>query len=600
MTIVFAILAVTVLLFASGRLRLDLVALLAMLALLLSGILTPGEALAGFSDPLVMMIAALFVVSGAIFRTGLAERFGLLLGRLAGTGRVRATAVVMLGTGVLSGFVSTTGTVALLLPVVTTLARNAKLSPSLLLLPMAAGALFGGLLTLIATPPNIIVANQLAAAGLEPFGFFDFTPVGLVVLGVGTLAISLAGGRLLPSRAPVEGPADAVATVPGEELARGYAVGRVARLRVGPTSHLIGVSPAGAALRRNYGVNVVGIRRRFGRGGDVRRLPRTAEEPLRMGDELDVHGTPEAVARLSAEQRLELAADRTEPDAVLAEVLLTPRSRMIGRSLADVSFRSRYGVNVLSLRRHGEPVEGDLATTPLRFADTLLVAGSPRRIALLRDEPGDFVVVARAPGPPRTGRLSRREISALLVLAGMLALLTLEVVPAFSAVLLAAVSLVLLGAIDMTEAYREINWESVVLIAAILPMATALQKTGGMTFIVEHLLPVGAAGPTAMLIVLFVLTAVLSQFISNTATAALVAPVAMGAAAQLGVAPHPLLMTVAVAASTSFATPVATPANLLVMGPGSYRFSDYVRLGAPLQLLIGIVTVFVVPRIFPF
>ena len=598
--LVFSILTVTVLLFASGRLRLDLIALMALLTLSISGVLTTGEALAGFANPLVIMIAALFVVSGAMFRTGLADRFGRLLGHLAGTGRARATAVVMLGTGALSAFVSTTGTVALLLPVVTTLARNARMSPSLLLLPMAAGALFGGLLTLIATPPNIIVSSQLAAAGYEPFGFFEFTPIGLIVLLAGTAVLSLVGGRLLPDRAPVDGPADAVASIPGDELARGYAVGNVARLRVGAASPLVGVSPAGAGLRGKYGVNVVGIRRHHGRSGGMQRLSRTAEEPLRAGDELDIHGAPEALQRLSDEQQLDLVRDRTDPDALLAEVLLTPRSRLIGRSLADVSFRSRYGVNVLSLQRQGAPVNDDLATTPLRFADTLLVAGSPKRIALLRDEPGDFVVVARAQAAPRAGRPSQGEVAALLVLAGMLMLLTLEVVPPVIAILSAAVALVLLGAIDMTAAYREINWESVVLIAAILPMATALEKTGGMTLIVERLLPIGEAGPTAMLAVLFALTAVLGQFVSNTATAALVAPVALGAAVQLGVAPHPMLMTVAVAASTSFATPVATPANMLVMGPGAYRFTDYVRVGVPLQLLIGIITVLVMPLLFPF
>lgn len=600
--LVFAILAITILLFVSEKLRLDLVALLALLALTLTGVLTTAEALAGFSDPLVVMIAALFVVAGATFRTGLAERFGRLLGRLAGTGRARATAVVMLGTSVLSAFVSTTGTVALMLPVVTALARKARLSPSLLLLPLAVGALLGGLLTLIATPPNIIVANQLAAAGYEPFGFFDFTPVGLVMLAAGTLVLALFGGRLLPARAPVDRPAgtDGVASVPGEELVRGYDVGQIARLRVSAASSLVGVSPAEASLRQQYGVNVIAIRRRHRRTDELRRLPRTAEEPLQAGDELDVHAAPDVVARLQTEQRLELVRDRTEPEAVLAEVLLPPRSRLIGQTLADVSFRSRYGVNVLSLRRQGAAVEADLATTPLRFADTLLVAGSPRRVGLLRGEAGDFVVVARSQAPERRGRLSRRELVALLVLLGMIVLLVLELVPAFVAVLLAAVALVLTGTLDMTAAYREINWESVILIAAILPMATALQKTGGMALIVAQLQPFGAAGPLAMLAALFALTGLMGQFVSNTATAALMAPVALGAATQMGVSPYPLLMAVAVASSTSFATPVSTPAIMLVLGPGDYRARDTLRVGLPLQLLFGVLTVLVVPLLFPF
>lgn len=599
---VFVILALTILLFVSDRLRLDLVALLALLALALTGILTPAEAFAGFSDPLVVMIAALFVVAAGMFRTGLAERFGRVLGRLAGTGRARATAVVMLGTSVLSAFVSTTGTVALLLPVTTTLARRAGMSPSLLLMPMAIGALVGGLLTLIATPPNIIVSNQLAAAGYEPFGFFDFTPVGIVMLAVATTVLALLGGRLLPARAPVDRPvgADEVASVAGADLVRGYEMGRIARLRVTPGSPLVGASPAAAALRRRYRASVVAIRRTAGRSGDRYRVPRTAEEPLRAGDEIDVHATADALAVLGAEQGLEMMSEHAEPEAVLAEVLLTPRSRLIGRTLAEVSFRSRYGVNVLSISRQGAPLDGDLATTPLRFADTLLVSGAPRRIEMLRGEGGDFVVVARTREPERVGRLSRRERSALLVVAGMLVLLTLELVPPAIAVLLAAVGMVLTRCIDMRTAYGEINWESVILIAAILPMATALQKTGGLDLIVGALMPLGAAGPLAMLAVIFALTGTMGQFMSNTATAALVAPVAIGAATQLGVSPHPLLMTVAVAASTSFATPVATPANMLVIGPGDYQFRDFVRVGLPLQLLFGIATVIVVPLLFPF
>jgi di/tricarboxylate transporter len=600
--LVFAILAITILLFASDKLRLDLVALLALLALSLSGILTPGEALAGFSDPLVIMIAALFVVAGAIFRTGLAERFGRTLGRLAGTARPRVTAVVMLGTGLLSAFVSTTGTVALMMPVTTSLARNARLSPSLLLMPMAIGALLGGMLTLIATPPNLIVSEQLTVAGYEPFGFFDFTPVGLVMLAVGTLVLVLFGGRVLPARAPVDQPVGThgVMDVPGQDLVRGYAVGQIARLRVSAGSPLLGVSPAAAELRRRFHVNVIAIRRPHGHSGRRHRMPRTAEEPLLAGDELDVHATPDAVARLRSELRLELVSDRTEPHAVLAEVLLPPRSRLIGQTLVDVQFRSRYGVNVLSLRRQAAPVEKDLATTPLRFADTLLVAGSPKRIDLLRNEGSDFVVVARAQAESSRRRLSRRELLTLAILAGMLVLLTMELVPAFVAVLLAAVALVLAGSIDMAAAYEEINWQSVILIAAILPMATALQKTGGMDLVVAQLRPLGEAGPMAMLAGLYVLTGAMGLFISNTATAALVAPVAMGAALQMGISPYPLLMTVAISSSTAFSTPVSTPANMLILGPGDYRFGDFVRVGLPLQLLVGVVTVLIVPLLFPF
>jgi di/tricarboxylate transporter len=601
--LVFAILAVTILLFMSDRMRLDVVALLSLLALSLTGVLTPAEALAGFSDPVVVMIAGLFIVGGAIFRTGLAERFGRALGALAGTGRASLTAVVMVGAGVLSGFMSSTGTVAVMLPVTAALAWNARISPSLLLIPLSVGALLGGLLTLIGTAPNIVISNQLAASGFAPFRFFDFTPIGLVMLVAGIGFMVLVGGRLLPARASADGPAtaDGVTTVPGDELVRGYAVGQIVRLRVPRTSPLVGTSPAAAALRQKLDVNVVAIRRRHGPTGRVQRVARTSEEEFQAGDELDVQGPAAAIEELKEGYGVEPVGAPTEPEAMLAEVLLTPRSRLIGRTLADVRFRTRYGANVLSIRRQGEIVDGRLDTLPLRFADTLLVAGSPKRIELLRREPGNFVVVAQARGDEqRGGRLTPRQLAAIAVMVAMMALLTFDIVPAVIAVMLAATAMVLARCIDMEVAYRSINWESVVLIAAILPMATALQKTGGMVVMVALLEPVGAAGPLAMLAALFLLTGVLSQVISNTATAVLIAPVAIGAAAELGVSPYPLMMAVAVAASTAFATPIATPVNMLVLGPGAYRFGDFLRVGVILQLVLFAITLLLVPLLFPF
>jgi di/tricarboxylate transporter len=599
--LVFVILAVTIVLFVSDRLRLDLVALMALSSLLLTGILTPAEGLAGFADPAVIMIAALFVVGAAMVHTGLAERFGRAIGRTAGSRRARLTATLMLGTTAISAFVSTTGTVALMLPVTAALARNARISPSLLLMPMSVAALLGGLLTLIATPPNIIVSEQLAAAGFEPFHLFSFTPVGVAMIGLGLAVLVPLAGRLLPARAPVDRPAgaDGVARLPGAELARGYDIGKIARVRVPARSPLVGSTPQQMRLRQRYRVNVLSIRRAR-RGDRRRRLPRTAEEVIAADDELELKGDAEAITRLCDVLGLELVGFRTESDAVLAELVLLPRSRLIGKTLVDVRFRTKYRANVLSLRREGRIFEGDIATEPLRFADTLLVAGSPRRIEELRGEAGDFVVVAQTAELRSEGGLSRHEALTLAILAGMMALLAFDLLPAVVAVLLAAVCLVLTRCVDMETAYRSMNWQSLVLIAAMLPMATALQKTGGVDVVIGLLAPLLAAGPTALLTGTFVLTAVLGLFISNTATAVLVAPVAMGAAAQLGVSPYPIMMTVAVAASTSFATPVATPVNLLVIGPGEYTFGDFARVALLVQALALLLTVLVVPLLFPF
>ena len=600
--VVFAVLGVTIALFISDRLRLDLVALLALLTLLVTGILTPAEGLAGFADPAVIMIAALFVIGAGMLHTGLAERFGRAIGRVAGTGRARLTAVLMLGTAVISAFVSTTGTVALMLPVAAALARNAKISPTVLIMPMSTAALLGGLLTLIATPPNIIISEQLANAGFQPFHLFSFTPIGLTMLAVGLVVLVPLAGRLLPPRAPVDRPAGAggIARVSPRELAEGYAIGEIARVRVPPGSRLVGRSAAELGLRRRYGVQVLSVRRRVRLGARRERLAKTAEQVIAPDDELELTGGVDGVKRLCEEVGLELIGFRSESDAVLAEVVLLPRSRLIGKTLVETRFRTRYHVNVLSLRRGNRTHEGDIATVPLEFADTLLVAGSPRRIEELRSETSDFVVVSQSAELSSKAGMSKREAVTLAIIVGMIAFLAFDVLPAVVTVLLAAVAMVLTRCVDVETAYRSMNWQSVVLIAAMLPMATALQKTGGVDYVVILLAPVISAGPLPLLIGIFLVTAVLGQFISNTATAVLIAPVALGAALELGVSPYPVMMTAAVAASTSFATPVASPVNLLIIGPGQYNASDFARVGLLVQGAVLLATILVVPLLFPF
>ena len=600
--LVFLILGVTIALFISDRLRLDLVALLSLLSLLVTGILTPAEGLAGFSDTAVITIAALFVVGSAMLHTGLAERFGRAIGRLAGTGRARLTAVLMLGTAMISAFVSTTGTVALMLPVAAALARNARLSPSVLLMPMSVAALLGGILTLIATPPNIIVAQQLAAAGFEPFHFFSFTPIGITMLAIGLAVLVPLAGRLLPARAPVDAPAGAggVARISGEELARGYEIGEIARVRVPATSPLVGETVAGLGLRKRYGVNILSVRRCARPGGRRERRPRTAEEVIEADDELEMSGGADAVARLCDETRARprripehlgrgprrgrppapLEADRQDADRREVPHPL-PRERPLAPP-RRTTVRGRHRDGTARVRRH----------PPRRRA--------PDRIEELRSESMDFVVVAQTTPFISEGRLSRREATTLAILVAMVGLLAFDVLPAVVAVLLAAVALALTRCVDMETAYRTMNWQSLILIGSMLPMATALQKTGGVDVVIALLSPVFSAGPIQLLAGIFILTAVLGQFISNTATAVLVAPVAIGAAAQLGVSPYPIMMTVAIAASTSFATPVATPVNLLVIGPGQYKAADFARVGLLVQALVLVATLVVVPMWFPF
>jgi di/tricarboxylate transporter len=614
MLIVFGLLAIIIILFVSDRLRLDLIAIMGLLALMLLDILTPQEALAGFADPVVLIIAGLFVVGGALVQTGVADRMGTWLGRVAGTREVSLIVIIMAVAALLSGFMSSTGTTAVLLPIVVSLARDARISPSKLLIPLAVASLLGGILTLIGTPPNLVVSNQLVSEGLAPFGFFSFTPIGLIMLVIGVGFMALVGRFLLPDRqreelifADEEG-ADGNGEISIRDLAETYQLpGHLFRLRIRRSSPLLGRTLADADLHNRYNVTVLQIQHR----ADKYSLPGppqpvTADTILEAFDILHVQGSPQNVRRLSRELDFTITADESGGQAIaqemgMVEVLLTPRSRLIGRTLAQVSFRAKYGLTVLGIRRMGELLEGRIIDVPLQFGDMLLVEGTWDRVRVLRRDARDFIVVGQPAEMAEAERPVRLGPVAVAIMLGMLLLMTFEIVPTVTAVLLAAAALVLTGCLTMEDAYRNINWESVVLIAGMLPMATALQKTGGMAFIADGLTAsFGEMGPVAVMAGLFVLTAVFSQFISNTATAVLVAPIAFQTAASLGIAPQPLLMAVAVAASTSFATPVATPVNTLVLGPGGYRFADYAKVGVSLQLIMLVATLLFVPIFFPF
>ena len=617
MLIVFGLLAIIIILFVSDRLRLDLIAIMGLLALMLLNILTPQEALAGFADPVVLIIAGLFVVGGALVQTGVADRMGTWLGRVAGTNEVSLIVIIMVVAALLSGFMSSTGTTAVLLPIVVSLARDARISPSKLLIPLALASLLGGILTLIGTPPNLVVSNQLVSEGLAPFGFFSFTPIGLVMLVIGIVFMALVGRFLLPDRQKEEvtfaeeengSEANGSGAISIKDLAETYQLpGNLFRLRIRRSSPLLGRTLAEADLHNRYNITVLQIQHRadkFSLPGPPQ--PVTADTLLEAFDILHVQGSPQNARRLARELDFTITADESQGQAIaqemgMVEVLLTQRSRLIGRSLAQVNFRAKYGLTVLGIRRMGELLPGRIIDVPLQFGDMLLVEGTWDRVRVLRRDSRDFIVVGQPAEMAEAERPVRLGPVAVAIMLGMLILMTFEIVPTVTAVLLAAAALVLTGCLTMEDAYRNINWESVVLIAGMLPMATALQKTGGMEFIANSITTsFGEMGPVAVMASLFVLTALFSQFISNTATAVLVAPIAFQTAASLGIAPQPLLMAVAIAASTSFATPVATPVNTLVLGPGGYRFADYAKVGVSLQLIMLVATLLFIPIFFPF
>ncbi len=594
------ILATTLGLFLSNRLRLDVIALLALLALFLGGVIDVREALAGFSEPLVLMIAALFVVGAALFRTGVADAIGRRVERLAGAAPARLVVVIMLVTALLSAFLSSTGTVAVMLPVVLSIARSRGISPSQLLIPLAFGALLGGMLTLIGTPPNIVVSQQLAQAGLEPFGFFAFTPVGLVLLAAGVGFMALFGGRWVPQRVDAALQRANGSAGPGwRELFSEYGlVEHLSLLRVPVGSAIASQSITSTALRSGHGVTVLAMTSPTPAGPHTRKAG--PGSIIRAGDELYVTGAPHCVAEVLTHyglQKLESPRELPQPIS-LVDAVIPPRSDFAGKTLRELRLHSGVGVTVLAHRpAAGESAPPDL-DQPLRVGDVLLMTGGAKSLHQLAAERSNLVFLGPLPELPAAA-VARAPL-ALLIMFGMLVAMTAGWVPDVIAVLAAAVAMVLAGCLSMEQAYRSINWESVVLIAAILPMATALDKTGGLALAVEGLLGVSEQlGPLALMAALFVLTSVLSQLVSNTATAVLVAPVALQAAQASGLNPEPLLMTVAIAASAAFITPVASPVNTLVLNPGGYRFGDFSRVGVPMALLCLAITLLVVPRVFP-
>jgi len=492
-----------------------------------------------------------------------------------------------------------------MLPVVVSLAWNARLSPSKLLIPLSFASLLGGMLTLIGTPPNLVASNQAVAAGLPPLGFFAFTPVGLGMLAIGLAFMLLVGRHLLPSRAPAAAEETARSVISQAELANIYQLrGSLFRVRVPPASTLVGRTLAQAAVRQRYRITVLAKQRSVNNGVQTEIAePKTLIE---TNDTLFIRGYEAEVAEFIEAEGLimlpvSLGDDELLPSNLLfAEVLLTPRSRLIGKTLRDVRFYEHYGITVVAIKRLGEPLAADTAAIPLRFGDTLLIEGSSKNLDTLKNENRDFVVVAEPVDTGSKRRAAKRAPVAIAIMLGMLLLMTLEIVPIVIATLLAAVVMVLTRCLSMEDAYRGINWESIVLIAGILPMATALDKTGGMQLIVSSLGGLAEYGPLVMLGALFVITSAFSQVISNTATTVLVAPIALQLALALGVSPYPFLMAVAIAASTAFTTPIASPVNTLVLGPGRYRFGDFFKVGISLQLLLLVAALLLIPLFFPF
>jgi di/tricarboxylate transporter len=772
--LVLGILAAAVTLFVTEWVRVDLVALMVLVSLAISGLITPSQAVSGFSNPAVVTVWAVFILSGGLARTGVAGMLGRQVLRLAGDSEGRLIMVIMLTAAFLSAFMNNVGVAALLLPVVMDISRRTRRAPSKLLIPLAFSSLLGGLMTLIGTPPNILITASLEEHGLEPFRFFDFTPVGAAVVIAGIAYMSLVGRKILPSRNPAR-------EMSGEEVDLDQVYSLKAGLfvlDVPEGSPLVGKSLAESRVGSALGVNVMGLKR----GGHLERAPdpSTRFEP---GDRIVVQGQRDTLEELGVPEYLTLADESLDPQGLISagfgfvEVTLPPRSDLQGRTIRDIDFRNRYhGVLVLAAWREGAPIRTHLAETRLEAQDTLLVIGRREQLVKLRQSPdlvvasagdlgryrleerlmsltvparsplvgkslgasrlgdvfslgvmaivredgrsllpsskelleaGDMLLVKgrkedlinavglheltvdteTAPDPEelesdrvglgevvlaprstvagktlpqihfrekyglnvvavmREGRayrnlryfelafgdallvygpreklkvlgsehdflvlteeaqeaplIDKAPLSALLM-AGVVGSVILGLAPIFIAAVAGAILMVLTRCLTMDEAYRAIEWRAVFLIAGMLPLGLAMQQTGAAEWVAQGVVSaVGGLGPLAVVAGLYLLTAVAAQIMPTAAVAILVAPLAITTATDLGMSPYALMMTVSLSASASFMSPVAHPANVLIMGPGGYRFIDYIKVGLPLTLVCLAVTLLLLPLVWP-
>lgn len=613
LTLTFLILGATILAFMTNRIRADLVAIVSLLAFIITDILTPAEALAGFSNSVVLMIAGLFVVGAGILRTGLAGMAGQLLLKWSGDSELKLFVLLLVIVGSVGAFMSNTGTVALMMPIVVSIAISMRESPSKFLLPLSYVASLSGLMTLIASPPNLIVSQLLVDRGYTKLGFFEVTPIGIVGMIVGITYLVLVRNVLLPNDKN-RTQTNAGYKLSPKKIIKQYDLNnRLFKVYVPEDSTIINTSLAELKLPAEYGLCMMKIHRKSQEG--INLLPMTYQEMagptsvIHATDELYVQGDEEDVRRLATDYHLEMqelaegeADELVSKHLGIAEVLLTPNSSFINETVSSLGFREKYNLNIIGINRKGGYKLQDMVAHKLKFGDAILVQGAWDEIVLLARETQDVVVVGQPKEHASIAAATGKAGIAGSIMLLMIGLMAFEVFPAVISVMIGAVLMILTGCLrNMDDAYGNMNFESIVLVAAMLPMATALEKTGGMVILSNGIIDaLGGYGPYGVLIGIYILTIIFGQFISNTATAVLFAPIAMNAAIAMDANPTTFMIGVAVAASMAFATPIASPTNALVMTAGGYKFMDFVKVGVPLQVIMFIVMMLAVPFFFPF
>lgn len=617
-----AILFVTAVFFVWGKIRSDIVALCSLLSLVLLGILKPGEALAGFSNSVVIMMVGLFIVGGAIFQTGLAKSISLRLLKFAGKSEIKLFLLVVLVTVFFGSFVSNTGTVALLLPIVVSMATEAGTNSRRLLMPMAYASSMGGMMTLIGTPPNMIINDTLIKAGYGSLSFFSFLPVGLMITAIGIVYL-FPVSKILTRKKEKSSKTGSVKTP--DQLSKEYQLAdNLFRIEVSKNSDVINKKLSELNITENYHISILVVRRKDTQDGKFfkpvinQRNSRlvSADTILLPDDLLYVFGNFGEVKKFVTDHKLsfldksvsetsrrpDFSRDIKFDEIGIAEVVVMSNSKLVNKMVKESGFRTNYNVNILGIKRRQEYLIYNVKDEKIHSGDALLVQGTWQDIERLNNNEPDVVVVGQPSIEASKVPLTSKAPIAAIIMIAMVVAMVINIVPPVIAVMLAALAMILTGCFRNVEAaYKTINWESIVLFAAMIPMATAMEKTGASQMISGSIVGgLDSYGPYAVMAGIYLATSFLTMFISNTATAVLFAPIALQSALSMGVSPYPFLFAVTVAASMCFASPFSTPPNALVMSAGRYTFMDYVKMGLPLQIIYMIVMVFFIPLIFPF
>ncbi len=603
LTLLFLIIAV--ILFIRNKLRMDIVALLVILGFNLSGILTLQEVFAGFSDPNIILIGLLFIVGEGLVRAGVAYQVSEWLMRVAKNSEVKVLILLMLSVAGLGAFMSSTGVVAIFIPVVLVICQQMNISPKRLMMPLSVAGLISGMMTLIATAPNLVVNAELIRETNTRLSFFSFTPIGILILVLGI-------GYMLMVRhwlTDTEGGEDEQRNKHSiKDLIDEYHVEeRTRSLIVHKGSDFINTPVGDLHLRTNYGLNILFIER-WKRFRPIILTAFLSKIEIKEKDILlvDVSNPELDLILFCEEHNLEIVEIRqqnftkTTKLMGMVEITPTPSSDYLGHSVSELKFRSKYRLNIIGIKRNNEILAGNIAEEPLKAGDLLLAIGDWKFIQQMRSKTYSFFVLDYPTEIEQASPAQSQSPYALFSIFTMVFLMVTGIVPNVVAALIACLMLAQFRCIDAKSAYSSIQWSSLILIIGMMPFSIALQKTGGVNLAIDYLLSiVGGWGTHLLLMSLFIVCAFVGLFISNTATAILMAPIAIELANQLNVSPVPFAMVVAIAASAAFMTPISSPVNTMVLGLGRYKFSDFVKVGVPFTILVMLVTVFIVPILFP-